>query len=69
MINKQVANIPWYAEFEFESMNEFLQWKINQCILSLDCYFVKPFLIGFMKFFYFFLKISKNGQKVKQKGV
>lgn len=36
MINKQVANIPWYAEFEFESMNEFLQWKINQCILSLD---------------------------------
>lgn len=31
------------------------------------CYFVKRFLIGFKKFFYFFLNIPENGRKVKRR--
>ena len=38
----------------------------KSAIIFCKCYFVKRFLIGFKKFFYFFLNIPKNGQKVKQ---
>lgn len=36
-------------------------------LLKEKCYFVKRFLIGFKKFFYFFLNIPENGRKVKRR--